>query len=157
MLGFPDTPMLKYTAIKTGLVEALKVLLIVADDENSDAYLLTRAAEFDQCAVMVLLLESGNDINFMFANQTALHVAAAAGNTDAMSLLLDNGADLECYAATKEAHTVLFRAVAAGQIKVIELLLESGVDVDAYALNHGQTALHAAAANGDYSTIAREC
>ena len=75
---------------------------------------------------------------------TPLHVAAREGHNDAVSALLDAGADLD--ARDDHGRTPLFVASGAHKIETVRLLLEAGAAVNA-ARKDGRTALHAGAEN----------
>ncbi len=76
---------------------------------------------------------------------TALHVAAANGHVDIISLLLKLGASISSKDFTKA--TALHHASMNGHSGAVELLLSAGVPVDAQE-EKGATALHLAAARG---------
>jgi hypothetical protein len=74
--------------------------------------------------------------------QTALHLAARAGDSDAIRRLLAAGAAVE--ARDADGNTPLHRAVQAGHAAAARTLIAAGVDVDA-ATRFGHTPLHLAA------------
>ncbi|KAL0632586.1 hypothetical protein Q9L58_008517 [Maublancomyces gigas] len=154
ILGSPDMRIMQRTAVIAGSVEALKILLRVTGDIDSDAGLLQLASTHNQCPVIEMLLESGADVNTTSAGQTPLHAAAAAGHLHVMGLLMDKGASVDKYAPTENGQLPLHAAAVGGSREVMELLLERGADVDGYAnTKNGQTALHGAAAVGDASGL----
>ncbi len=70
---------------------------------------------------------------------TALHIAAALDDTEAITLLLGRGADTQ--AANNDGDTPLHRAADNGQLAAAELLLDRGARLDA-ANAVGETSLH---------------
>ena len=78
--------------------------------------------------------------------QTALHLAAGAGETGVVSLLLEAGADVEVPDGLGEL--ALHKAAEAGRRAVVRLLLLHGANVDAPRQSDGATALHLAAYTG---------
>lgn len=78
--------------------------------------------------------------------QTALHLAAAAGETGVVTLLLDAGADLEL--ADAEGEFALHKAAETGRRAIVRLLLHHGANIDAPRQTDGATPLHLAAYTG---------
>ena len=78
--------------------------------------------------------------------QTALHLAAAAGETGVVGLLLEAGADLQL--ADAEGELALHKAAEAGRRAVVRLLLLHGANIDAPRQSDGATPLHLAAYTG---------
>jgi ankyrin repeat protein len=83
-------------------------------------------------AVVVALLEEHLDSKF------PLHAAANTGDVDAMTQLLDGGAEVD---AKKDGRTPLFVACEGGHVDAARLLLERGavLDHDSSALCEGDT------------------
>jgi hypothetical protein len=81
---------------------------------------------------------------------TALHYAAAVGDTDAVSVLLIAGANIDVQSVHGE--TPLFNAVRHGQIKVAELLLQARASTE-IPDRDGNTPLHCAAGTGDCNML----
>ncbi|MCJ1471964.1 hypothetical protein MMC13_000607 [Lambiella insularis] len=110
--------------------------------------LLIFAAEKNHTEAVRLLLESGVDPNsrseaycyigettWAKGNATALTVAACAGHTVVVTLLLHKGADLEgrtsfMYGESTKGGTALYFAVRSGRIDCVRALLESGADIE---------------------------
>jgi ankyrin repeat protein len=93
------------------------------------------------------------------SGRTPLHVAAALGSTEAVTLLLAAGADASARTRGPKdsthihSRTALHLAAAAGSAPVAQLLVAHGADVNAQALDFvdrdwGGTPLHEAAAAG---------
>jgi hypothetical protein len=80
---------------------------------------------------------------------TLLHLAAFGGNAPNVKLLLDRGADLRIRAKTKFRNTPFMVAMLTRDAGTVTLLLDRGADIlDRQA--EGDTALHEAAATGDF-------
>jgi ankyrin repeat protein len=99
---------------------------------NSEEYYgrtpLHMAAELNQCASALVLIESGADINSKWKdyNYTPLHRAVFRGNNEVAFLLLEKGADMN--AKLKFGETLLHKVMN----KIIALhLIEEGMDVNA--------------------------
>lgn len=103
-------------------------------------------------ALVKNLVEMGANINAMDGGQTVLHVAASAGKTELVSILLDHGAFIDM--KIKSTHeTALHVAAAQNHIQTVKLLLQRGAD-SSEVDNEQQTALHVAAKNG-HATIVK--
>ena len=81
---------------------------------------------------------------------TPLCIAAAFGNLDIMSCLLENGDDIN--AAIRTGLTPLMLAVQKYHSNAVNYLLEQGADVNLQDMA-GYTALHTAAACGNYNAL----
>jgi len=84
--------------------------------------------------------------------QTALHRAAASGNSTMVRLLLDFGANIEA-PTRKSAATPLVLAAQDGHCEVVRLLLSRGARIAAATSGDGSTALHMAANGGHYEVL----
>jgi hypothetical protein len=62
-------------------------------------------------------------------NMTPMHVAARAGHTDVLSLLLEHGADVEV--RNVYGTTPLYRASRSGKLEAGQILLDRGADINA--------------------------
>lgn len=82
--------------------------------------------------------------------RTALHMAAEAGNADAMAVLLEAGADVE--ANTDDGLTALHVACQRGHADAARLLLDRGVEPCA-ATSDGSLAVHLAAFGGHVAVL----
>lgn len=85
------------------------------------------------------------------AGGTALVLAAAAGHTAAVELLLKAGADID--AVDERGWTGLMRAAYFGKTDTVRLLIASGADVNAREKYAGATALHFAARQSQSDTV----
>jgi ankyrin repeat protein len=132
-------------ALYRGETEEAESLL--PDDPN-----VFEAAAFGREQPLAELLESDAGLARAFSGDgfTALHLAAFFGQSEAVRLLLDRGADPNAIATNEQVGPVqpLHSAAAAGGLDSVRLLLEHGADVNARQ-GGGFTALHAAAANRD--------
>jgi len=81
-----------------------------------------------------------------------IHLAAFAGNTANVRLLLDRGADIRLRAKTKFRNTPFLVAMLTGHIETIRLLLDRGADV-MDRQHEGTAALHEAAFVGDLELV----
>jgi ankyrin repeat protein len=85
---------------------------------------------------------------------TALHIAATNGNTDAVEVLVTN-VRVDCNARDSHGNTALHIAAAHGYADMVKKLLANS-RVDCNVRNeHGDTALHIAATNG-YANMVKE-
>lgn len=102
--------------------------------------------------IAATLLDFGADVNGVFGQEkhTPLYVAARVGNTEAVSLLLGQGASAIMASSTGE--TPLHMAVSHGDDVMMRALLDAGADVHAAAAD-GQTPILAAARKKDYRTV----
>jgi ankyrin repeat protein len=112
---------------------------------------LADAAERQECAALVRLLEAKADVNqAQVDGTTALHWAAYHDDHEAARLLVRAGADVS--AANRYGVTPLVLACESGSATIVELLLESGADPNA-KLPGGQTALMTAARTGRLDAV----
>lgn len=117
-------------------------------------YLIHDAAARVDAPVPMLeaLAAAGADLDVRLQGRSLLHLAAAAGNVEVASWLVDRGADVnagnDCANACAElGRRPLHDAVANAYREAIELLLVRGADPDALSAS-GERPLHAAAAAG---------
>ena len=96
----------------------------------TDGFLpLSLAAFFAPAATTQLLLERGAIAGTAARNDMkvqALHAAVAAGNADAVTMLLESGADPN--ARQQVGYTPLMGAASAGRADLVDLLLRRGAD-----------------------------
>jgi uncharacterized protein len=83
---------------------------------------------------------------------TALHFAAFFGHPDAVSLLIDRGAEVDAFGRGWMTGTALHSAVSRLQSQVARILLDAGANPDVRQ-SGGWTPLHAAAMNGDLASV----
>lgn len=81
-----------------------------------------------------------------------LHMAAFAGNVANAKLLLDRGADFRLRAKTKFRNSPFLVAMLTRHAEMVTLLLDRGADV-LERQAEGDTALHEAAAAGDFALV----
>jgi len=127
------------------------VAAILNDDRVRVQELLTQSAALTTARATKPHLES-RIAHWIYADDTALHVAAAGYRVEIAKLLLEAGAD--CGAVGKHRHSQPVHYAADGslehpnwdakrQVRMMELLLEAGADVHAQDKN-GATPLHRA-------------
>ena len=136
LLGLQTTPLIN--AVENENLDCLKVLLkYKADIEGKgDLCFLNRRKPY-----------------FHWQLCTPLCVAAAYGNLDILSFLLENGADINAAISTSaRGLTPLMLAVQKYHSNAINYLLEQGADVNLQD-KAGYTALHTAAACGNYNAL----
>lgn len=110
---------------------------------------LARAAARGSAAIVALLLAHGAPLNALEERHlhseggSALIAAAHGGHLEALSLLLEAGADTELL--TDHGETALSRAAAEGHLAVAELLLDAGAAPNRPVGFDGKTALMVAA------------
>ncbi|XP_019151363.1 PREDICTED: serine/threonine-protein phosphatase 6 regulatory ankyrin repeat subunit B-like [Ipomoea nil] len=91
---------------------------------------VVQAARRGELRLLESLLEKGAITTFCDQyGLTALHVAAIKGMKDAVMILVDFGADIECHDAG--GHTPLHLAVEGGCAQTVEVLINRGADVNA--------------------------
>lgn len=83
---------------------------------------------------------------------TALHFAAFFGHPDAVSLLIDRGAEVDAFGRGWMTGTALHSGASRLQSEVVRVLLEAGASPDVRQ-SGGWTPLHAAAMNGDLVSV----
>mmetsp|Transcript_10196 Transcript_10196/g.17762 ORF Transcript_10196/g.17762 Transcript_10196/m.17762 type:complete len:277 (-) Transcript_10196:209-1039(-) len=112
-------------------------------DSSTKRTPLHAAAATGQVGSLSLLLERGADVDAEDKTGcTALHLAAACGNLEAvMALLTKSDEDAE----NEDGNTPSWLALAAGHIKVFEAIADAGADITLHC-EEGQTYLHQACA-----------
>lgn len=83
---------------------------------------------------------------------TALHFAAFFGYPDAVSLLIDRGAEVDAFGRGWMTGTALHSGASRLQSESVRVLLEAGANPDVRQ-SGGWTPLHAAAMNGDLVSV----
>lgn len=140
--------------------EKVKMLLerganIEICDENGNTSLHKALKHYWEPEVVALLLKHGANVNaqtkrgsmtlpfFAVENRYPLHIAAAQSTPEIVTLLLDNGADIESF--DEKGETPLHRAAGVGSVGVVSLLLDRGVNVDVHTKIDWLTPLHCVA------------
>ncbi len=135
-----------FEAAATGQNTRLRELL-AADNGLVNSYSpdgffpLGLAAFFRQAEALQILLKAGADVNLAARNAmkvTALHAAAASGQTEAVRELLVRGADPN--ARQQSGYTALHQAAHSGNQEMAQVLLEHGADIN-QKTDDGKTAL----------------
>uniref|UniRef100_A0A0D9VAX4 RING-type E3 ubiquitin transferase n=1 Tax=Leersia perrieri TaxID=77586 RepID=A0A0D9VAX4_9ORYZ len=83
----------------------------------------------------------------VYARSTALHIAAANGRVEAVSMLLDRG-DVHPDALNRKKHTPLMLASKRGNTECVVRLLDAGANVLTFESRRARTCLHHAAYHG---------
>jgi ankyrin repeat protein len=89
-------------------------------------------AQVDQIPLFRLLVNSGGDVHCKSDRRhwTCLHMAAAAGNTDILQLLLDRGVDVN--ARNKDGNTPIMMALSENRLNAVLMLLKYDAKLDFY-------------------------
>jgi ankyrin repeat protein len=141
----------------TGEWGEVRQLLSAGGKETLSSCSLQAASALGTPAEIETLIKSGVDVNAQQKGTqvTALHIAASAGRTEVVAILLRAGADPDIPDA--EGSTPLIRAVEAGKPDVVRALLQSKVNLNKIKgprnFGGGGTALHSAI-NGSQDEIA---
>lgn len=157
-LSWLDTA-LNYAAEK-GRPEAVELILAKGANFNAragkrDGTVLHSVAESSDGAETIvkaqMVFEAGSDASVVDRNHnTALHVAASAGHSKVVKLLIDKGADID--ATNNRQNTALHEAAYSGHLMTVRVLLDGRADVT--IINDRQnTALHEAVYSGCPSVL----
>lgn len=139
------------TASVGGHTEAVKLLLENGADatatDKDGLTALMNAAEKGNVEVLKLLTQAANkDADYLNAVSTtgftALIIASAHGHTDAVSHLLQEGADVD--AAADSAVTALMYAAASDHVDTVKVLIGAGANLEMKHSNGGTALLEAA-------------
>jgi ankyrin repeat protein len=125
---------------------------IVKDDRRAVGQLLKKEPWLSTTNMDKAVLYQSTIVHWLYAGDTALHLAAAGHRVEITRMLLDAGADPDAagnhrlsrplhYAADGAVQNPAFEA--ADQVKTLRLLLAAGADLHAQDKN-GATALHRA-------------
>jgi ankyrin repeat protein/beta-lactamase regulating signal transducer with metallopeptidase domain len=146
-----------WAAAEAKQLETVQALLAAGANPNllsssslgSNTSPLSIAAVKGDVATMKTLLAAAAQVDLKLGSteETALGNAAAAGQLDAVDLLLDHKASLEL--PNRNQETPLIKAAGAGRVDVVRALVDRGADVNART-RLGGTALSAAAASGRF-------
>jgi ankyrin repeat protein len=99
------------------------------------------------------LLQKGTDVNVpMTDGMTALHYAAAIGDTQMAEMLLYAGANPSAKTRLNE-YTPLHLAGDSGSAAIVKLLLNAGADVNARTSDSGVTPIHLGAKSGNVDAV----
>lgn len=150
----PDDDEGLYEAVTQNNTDALAELLEAGAEPSVHVGELQRtalhqAAHLNHCTCLAILLRHGAVMSTEDARgDTAVHLAAWAGNVEALSTLLSYGADLD-WLSGRDGYSPLWCAVSAYQIDAARLLLRHGARVSLRsASGGGLTPLHQAAVTG---------
>ncbi|MDG1436869.1 MAG: ankyrin repeat domain-containing protein [Rickettsiaceae bacterium] len=116
--------------------------------EDKEIFFALHNGDFDQLKKLVVTKETANIVDTM--NKSLLCYVASLGNTEAIKLLLEQGAEVG--AKNNQGDTPLHIAALSGHTEAIKLLLERGTELGAKT-NQGFTPLHIAAQNGHTEAI----
>ncbi|MBN1426235.1 ankyrin repeat domain-containing protein [Candidatus Fermentibacteria bacterium] len=130
----------------------LLVLLVALSTPARGAEIHDAVSQGDMARLTALLVKDPLLVSAADAQgDLPLHVAARAGNAQAVAFLLEKGADID--GGDRDNSTPLDVAASEGQAEVARVLLERGAAIDRQD-NNGNNAIHFAAFRGD-STIVR--
>ncbi|NLB60041.1 MAG: ankyrin repeat domain-containing protein [Lentisphaerae bacterium] len=127
-------------AVMEDRTDMVRWLLAQGADANArDRYGMTplhKAAAFNRYTSASMLLEQGADplaygIKYGVMQLAPIHLAAEAGYSQLVQLLLERGVDINLPTAGQNQVTALHMAAAKGRSEVLELLLKSGAEVNA--------------------------
>ena len=129
------------------MTELLESGVDIESRDNADNTPLIHASRivYASCnnleAIQFLVLHGANVNSYnRLDGSTSLHEAARRGQIEMMTLLLDNGADIE--SQSNEGFTPLFSAVRNGKLEAVKLLLERGANVHHFLKDEGWAPLH---------------
>lgn len=120
---------------------------LLADIQKVD---LWEAAEAGDAAALGAFVDAGVPVDAKDDGWTALQLSAQKGHTEAVSLLLDKGADVN--ALNGNGYTPLLLAAMDGQVEVAKVLVAKGADLKAQTTS-GVGVLHAAAQGGQAAIV----
>ena len=145
-----------HNAVRVGWVEGIEALLAAGADpyaNDGTGTAIAAAAAFDQVQALLTLADSGANLAAADdAGQTPLHAAASNGATNAIQVLVAQGASLEARMITR-GEMPLHVAAREGQLSAVALLIELGADTATRDLNYEQTALHFAVRSGSLAVV----
>jgi uncharacterized protein len=136
------------------VLSALAALLWIAGDQRrqvKERDFLSAAGQGDVGRMSKLLSEVNLDARLASDGETALHRAASRGHLQAVTLLLNRGAQVD--AADGEGVTPLVLAAYRGQTDVVKLLLDRGAFVNARENRNGLSSLSHAVGRGDKQLV----
>ena len=123
-------------AVHRGDYDLVKLLTSAGADMNDGC--LAHVAEIGNCEMLEVLLQTGADVNQVYANdETALIISVWEGHHRCAELLLQAGADVNSISVFCE--TPLIGAVHHGNIKLVKMLLKAGACINQLN-NQGQNA-----------------
>ncbi|XP_052076240.1 uncharacterized protein LOC127714238 [Mytilus californianus] len=128
-----------------------------ADSKNADIDRLTNelieAAKNGDLEAVNKCIQKGALTNYVDQsdNLTALHYASANGHREIVSILLDNGFDLN--ALTPDGWTILHIAALYGHKEIVSDLLDRGLNPNKVTRTHGVSVLHCAVENGQKEIV----
>ncbi len=142
LLYLEDDDYLEYIAeqnsVETNVdrIKLIRKIIDVYNSYNEDKLneLLRSAIQTNQFGLVKILirkvLDKGMDINMLFYGEPHLLAAAKVGNPEIVSLLLDNGANIE--AVDDVDNNVLQVVIPEGDKNMIKFLLDRGAIVNVY-------------------------
>lgn len=124
---------------------AITAVAFSACGKNHDEEVI-KAAKKGDAALLAELLEKGANVNAQDSKHqsTALMWAAHEGHTDAMKVLIKNGADID--AKRENGDTALWFTAQKGQLDAMKILAAKGADLNVIGRN-GLSALAVAQKN----------
>ena len=123
------------------MTELLESGVNIESRDNADNTPLIHASCNNLEAMQFLVLQGANVNSYnRLTGSTSLHEAAERGQIEMMTLLLDNGADIE--SQNNRGFTPLFSAAKSGKLEAVKLLLERGANVHHFLKDDGWVPLH---------------
>ena len=138
-----------------GDIDMLRKTLPFLRHVTNDHYLellnepLSAATFADHTECVEELLKWGADPTRLFNGEPAVVVAASAGHTRSLKIIIERGGNIDCRNQT--GYSPLMKACASGHNEVVACLVNFGADRDIVTIPGGQTALMIAANKGNLS------
>lgn len=130
-----------------GLCLLSTVLLLSVGLQNRPFFIAVTSGDIERVRELLSKRPALIRARTIWENETALHLAVAAGRSEMVAFLLRSGADVSARDASEI--TPLHEAAFYGNTSVAEVLLKAGADVNAIGYRDKDTPLCVAAAHGN--------